>query len=62
MQIVGMSVFSLLVAAFYCFLGIFLGNKRAEIAVTTVFSFAVNKLLLHTILLSSFVLVIADQI
>ncbi|KAL3517342.1 hypothetical protein ACH5RR_019931 [Cinchona calisaya] len=40
LQIVGMSVFSLLVAAFYCFLGLFLGNTSAEITITTVFSFA----------------------
>ncbi|CDP17036.1 unnamed protein product [Coffea canephora] len=40
LQIVGMSVFILLVAAFYCFLGLFLGSAIAEITVTTVFSFA----------------------
>ncbi|KAK6118153.1 hypothetical protein DH2020_048137 [Rehmannia glutinosa] len=40
LQIVGISVFCFLVAAFYCFLGLFLGNRIAEIAVNTVFSFA----------------------
>ncbi|KAL2535444.1 Protein S-acyltransferase 18 [Forsythia ovata] len=40
LQIVGMSVFCFLVAAFYCFLGIFLGNRATEITLITVFSFA----------------------
>ncbi|VFQ74611.1 unnamed protein product [Cuscuta campestris] len=39
LQIVGMSVFFFLVAAFYCFLGLFLGNRVAEIAITSIFSF-----------------------
>ncbi|RAL45108.1 hypothetical protein DM860_015514 [Cuscuta australis] len=39
LQIVGMSVFFFLVAAFYCFLGLFLGNRIAEIAITSIFSF-----------------------
>ncbi|GER45872.1 S-acyltransferase [Striga asiatica] len=40
LQIVGVSVFCFLVAAFYCFVGLFLGNRIAEITVNTVFSFA----------------------
>ncbi|KAL8527113.1 hypothetical protein ACS0TY_005111 [Phlomoides rotata] len=40
LQIVGMSVFCFLVAAFYCFLGLFLGNRIAEITVNCVFSFS----------------------
>ncbi|KAG8389630.1 hypothetical protein BUALT_Bualt02G0249000 [Buddleja alternifolia] len=40
LQIVGISVFCFLVAAFYCFLGLFLGHRIAEITVNTVFSFA----------------------
>ncbi|XP_019188678.1 PREDICTED: protein S-acyltransferase 18 [Ipomoea nil] len=39
LQIVGMSVFIFLVAAFYCFLGLFLGNRVAEITITSIFSF-----------------------
>ncbi|KAH6787534.1 DHHC-type zinc finger family protein [Perilla frutescens var. hirtella] len=35
-----MSVFCFLVSSFYCFLGIFLGDRIAEIVVNTVFSFA----------------------
>ncbi|KAL6504958.1 hypothetical protein OROGR_024775 [Orobanche gracilis] len=38
--IVGISVFCILVAAFYCLIGLFLGHRIAEIAVNTVFSFA----------------------
>ncbi|GAB4830646.1 Protein S-acyltransferase 18 [Ancistrocladus abbreviatus] len=38
LQMVGMGVYSLLVTAFYCFLGLFLGNSAAEITVTTCFS------------------------
>lgn len=41
LQIVGISVFCSLVASFYCFLGIFLSNRIAEITLITVFSFAV---------------------
>ncbi|CAA3015126.1 protein S-acyltransferase 18 [Olea europaea var. sylvestris] len=40
LQIVGISVFCSLVASFYCFLGIFLSNRIAEITLITVFSFA----------------------
>ncbi|KAL3849404.1 hypothetical protein ACJIZ3_011286 [Penstemon smallii] len=40
LQIVGMSVYCFLVAAFYCFLGLFLGNRIAEITVNAIFSFA----------------------
>ncbi|KAL8054548.1 hypothetical protein ABFX02_04G001000 [Erythranthe guttata] len=40
LQIVGISVFFFLVAAFYCFLGLFVGHRIAEITVNTVFSFA----------------------
>ncbi|KAL6500198.1 hypothetical protein OROHE_025564 [Orobanche hederae] len=40
LQIVGISVFCILVAAFYCLIGLFLGHRIAEIAVNTVFSFA----------------------
>lgn len=36
---VGIAVFSFLVVMFYTFLGLFLGNRIAEITVTTVFSF-----------------------
>lgn len=42
LQIVGMSIFSFLVVAFYCFLGLFLGNRSAEISVTTIYSFVVR--------------------
>lgn len=38
---VGMAVYSFLVVAFYTFLGLFLGNRIAEITVTTIFSFVV---------------------
>ncbi|KAL6515875.1 hypothetical protein OROGR_019180 [Orobanche gracilis] len=40
LQIVGISVFCFLVAAFYCLIGLFLGHRIAEIAVNTVFSLA----------------------
>lgn len=40
LQVVGMTLFGLLVASFYCFLGIFLGNGIPEIIVTVIFSFA----------------------
>ncbi|GLT71967.1 hypothetical protein SLA2020_439460 [Shorea laevis] len=40
LQIVGMAVYSFLVVAFYVFLGLFLGNRTAEITVTTLYSFA----------------------
>ncbi|KAI5674849.1 hypothetical protein M9H77_05799 [Catharanthus roseus] len=40
LQMVGMTLFGFLVVSFYCFLGIFLGNKIAEITVTAVFSFS----------------------
>ncbi|KAK3026937.1 hypothetical protein RJ639_040343 [Escallonia herrerae] len=39
LQMVGMSVYSFLIVAFYCFLGLFLGNRIVEITVTTIFSF-----------------------
>ncbi|KAH7838081.1 hypothetical protein Vadar_021811 [Vaccinium darrowii] len=39
LQMVGMAVYIFLVVAFYCFLGLFLGNRVAEITVTTIFSF-----------------------
>ena len=39
-----MAIYSFLVAAFYTFLGLFLGNRTAEIAITTLFSFVVMKL------------------
>ncbi|KAK6941162.1 Palmitoyltransferase, DHHC domain [Dillenia turbinata] len=38
LQIVGIAVHVFLVVCFYCFLGLFLGNKIAEIIVTTLFS------------------------
>lgn len=41
LQIVGMAVYSFLVVAFYTFLGLFLGNRTAEITVTSTFSFVV---------------------
>ncbi|KAG6573615.1 Protein S-acyltransferase 18, partial [Cucurbita argyrosperma subsp. sororia] len=44
LQIVAMAIYSFLVAAFYTFLGLFLGNRTAEIAITTIFSFVVMKL------------------
>ncbi|XWS76735.1 hypothetical protein CRYUN_Cryun01aG0203300 [Craigia yunnanensis] len=40
LQMVGMAVYSFLVVAFYTFLGLLLGNRIAEITVTTIFSFA----------------------
>ncbi|KAL8224780.1 hypothetical protein R6Q57_017337 [Mikania cordata] len=39
LQIVGMSIYCFLVAAFYSFLGLFLGTKTAVIVVTSIFSF-----------------------
>lgn len=36
-----MAVFCFLVVAFYVFLGLFLGNRVAEITVTSIFSFVV---------------------
>ncbi|CAK7348543.1 unnamed protein product [Dovyalis caffra] len=39
LQMVGMAVYSFLVVAFYTFLGLFLGNRIAEITVTTIFTF-----------------------
>ncbi|KAM7521365.1 hypothetical protein LguiA_011267 [Lonicera macranthoides] len=40
LQMVGMSIYSFLVVAFYCFLGLFLGNRIAEISVIAIFSFS----------------------
>jgi len=37
----GMAVYSFLVVTFYTFLGLFLGNRIAEIAVTAIFTFVV---------------------
>ncbi|KDP28346.1 hypothetical protein JCGZ_14117 [Jatropha curcas] len=39
LQIVGMAIYSFLVVSFYTFLGLFLGNRTAEITATTIFSF-----------------------
>ncbi|XP_022770718.1 protein S-acyltransferase 18-like isoform X2 [Durio zibethinus] len=39
LQMVGMAVYSFLVVVFYTFLGLLLGNRIAEITVTTIFSF-----------------------
>ncbi|KAE8697233.1 Protein S-acyltransferase 18 [Hibiscus syriacus] len=39
LQMVGMAIYSFLVVAFYTFLGLLLGNRTAEITVTTLFSF-----------------------
>ncbi|PHU30346.1 Protein S-acyltransferase 18 [Capsicum chinense] len=39
LQIVGMSVFCFLLVAFYCFFGLLLGNRVAEITLTSVYSF-----------------------
>ncbi|KAF5455497.1 hypothetical protein F2P56_025064 [Juglans regia] len=39
LQVVGMVVYVFLVLFFYTFLGLFLGNRVAEITVTTIFSF-----------------------
>jgi hypothetical protein len=41
MQMIGMAVYSFLVVTFYTFLGLFLGNRIAEIAVTAIFTFVV---------------------
>ncbi|XP_021770024.1 protein S-acyltransferase 18-like [Chenopodium quinoa] len=38
LQMVGMAVYSFLVASFYCFLGFFLGNRIAEIVVISIYS------------------------
>jgi len=38
---VGMAIYSFLVVFFYTFLGLFLGNRIAEITITTLFSFVV---------------------
>lgn len=43
-QIVGAVIYSVLVAAFYVFLGFFVGNRIAIIALLSVFSFVVSKL------------------
>lgn len=51
MQIVGIAVYSFLVVSFYTFFGLFLGNRIAEITVTTIFSFVV----LYTTLYSSLI-------
>ncbi|CAN1356282.1 Protein S-acyltransferase 18 [Linum perenne] len=42
LQIVGMAIYSFLVVSFYLFLGLFLGNRVAEITVTSLFSAAVR--------------------
>ncbi|XVE73545.1 hypothetical protein DITRI_Ditri11bG0127000 [Diplodiscus trichospermus] len=39
LQMVGIAIYSFLVVAFYTFLGLLLGNRIAEITVTSVFSF-----------------------
>ncbi|KAE8681679.1 Protein S-acyltransferase 18 [Hibiscus syriacus] len=39
LQMVGMAIYSFLVVVFYTFLGLLLGNRTAEITVTTLFSF-----------------------
>ncbi|KAJ0743375.1 putative protein S-acyltransferase [Helianthus annuus] len=39
LQIVGISIYCFLVAAFYSFLGLFIGNKTAVIVVNSIFSF-----------------------
>ncbi|KAL9385173.1 hypothetical protein Peur_022183 [Populus x canadensis] len=39
LQMVGMAVYCFLVVAFYAFLGLFLGNRIAEITVTAIFTF-----------------------
>jgi palmitoyltransferase len=44
---VGMTVYSFLVVAFYAFLGLFLGNRIAEITVTTIFTFVVMLMSKH---------------
>jgi hypothetical protein len=40
-QFVGMGIYSFLVVCFYTFLGLFLGNRTAEITLTSIFSFMV---------------------
>ncbi|KAL6968730.1 protein S-acyltransferase [Sarracenia purpurea var. burkii] len=45
-QIVGMALYSFLVVAFYCFLGLFLGNRIAETVITTIFSFVALSVML----------------
>ncbi|KAJ6710155.1 PROTEIN S-ACYLTRANSFERASE 18 [Salix koriyanagi] len=39
LQMVGMAVYSFLVVTFYTFLGLFLGNRIAEITVTSIFTY-----------------------
>ncbi|KAL9397171.1 hypothetical protein Peur_011424 [Populus x canadensis] len=39
LQMIGMAVYSFLVVTFYTFLGLFLGNRIAEITVTAIFTF-----------------------
>lgn len=39
LQFVGMGIYSFLVVCFYTFLGLFLGNRTAEITLTSIFSF-----------------------
>ncbi|KAJ0647089.1 putative protein S-acyltransferase [Helianthus annuus] len=41
LQIVGMSIYGVLVVAFYTFLGLFVGSRVAVIVVTSIFSFTV---------------------
>ncbi|KAF7818074.1 protein S-acyltransferase 18 [Senna tora] len=48
LQFVGMAIYSFLVVAFYTFLGLFFGNKTAEIVVTVTFScVAISVMLLY---------------
>ncbi|KAF5733425.1 DHHC-type zinc finger family protein isoform 2 [Tripterygium wilfordii] len=46
LQIVGMAVYCFLVVVFYTFLGLFLGNRAAEITVTTIYSFVAISVML----------------
>lgn len=43
---VGIAVYSFLVVTFYTFLGLFLGNRIAEITVTTIFTFVAISVML----------------
>ncbi|XP_021664680.2 protein S-acyltransferase 18 [Hevea brasiliensis] len=49
LQMVGMAIYSFLVVAFYTFLGLFLGNRIAEITVTTIYSFVALSVMLLSI-------------
>lgn len=48
LQMVGMSIYGLLVVAFYTFLGLFVGSRIAVIVVTSIYSFTVRKFMISS--------------